>query len=79
MTSPYTVIAGVKENVQWSLDILRLNFDAPHSRGYSPKKIVYLTSYVDVRLEDNYRTKNGILCDLTFWAVEFLDYMEKFL
>lgn len=52
--------------------ILRLNFDLPHNTRYSPKKIVYPTAYVDVRLEPDYKSKNALLCDLTFWAVQFL-------
>ena len=52
--------------------ILRLNFDLPHNKRYSPKKIEYPTAYVDVRLEPDYKSKNALLCDLTFWAVQFL-------
>ena len=52
--------------------ILRLNFELPHNKRYSPKKIEYPTAYVDVRLEPDYKSKNALLCDLTFWAVQFL-------
>ncbi len=52
--------------------ILRLNFEQPHNRRYSPKKIEYPTAYVDTRLEPDYQSKNAFLCDLTFWAVQFL-------
>ena len=52
--------------------ILRLNFDLPHNKRYSPKKIEYPTAYTDVRLEPNYKSKNALLCDLTFWAVQLI-------
>ena len=52
--------------------ILRMNLDTPHNKRYSPKQIVYPTPYVDVRLEPDYQRKNAFLCDLTFWAVQFL-------
>ena len=52
--------------------ILRMNFSVPHNKRYSPKKIEYTGAYSDVRLEADYKNKNVLLCDLTFWAVEFL-------
>ena len=52
--------------------ILRLNFSLPHNKRYSPIKIEYPTPYVDVRLESDYKKKNALECDLTFWAVQFL-------
>ena len=63
------------ENVKQALagdGILRMNFGLPHSKRYSPKKIEFPTAYEDVRLEPNYTAKTSLLCDLTFWAVEFL-------
>lgn len=56
--------------------ILRMNFKAPHNKRYSPKKIEYNSTYNDVRLEADYKNKNALLCDLTFWAVEFLHLVE---
>ena len=52
--------------------ILRMNFDLPHNKRYSPKKIEYPTPYNDVRLEPDYKRKYALECDLTFWAVQFL-------
>lgn len=66
-------------NVKQAIDkdgILRMNFDVPHNKHYSPKKIKYPTPYVDVRLEPDYKSKTALLCDLTFWAVQFLYLAE---
>jgi len=70
-------------SVENSLDddgVLRLRFDLPHNKHYSPRYIEYPTKYVDTRLEPYYqpRVKNpvGLLCDLTFWAVQFLHYTK---
>lgn len=52
--------------------ILKMRFDLPHNKRYSPKKIEYPTPYVDVRLEPDYSRKYAFECDLTFWAVQFL-------
>ncbi len=52
--------------------ILRMRFDVPHNRHYSPKALAWPGAYSDVRLEEDYRDPKGMLCDLTFWAVEFL-------
>lgn len=56
--------------------ILRMNFDAPHNKRYSPKKIEYPSAYNDVRLESDYKRKYALECDLTFWAVEFLHLID---
>ena len=39
------------ENAIGSDGILKMNFDRPHNKRYSPKRIEYPTPYVDVRLE----------------------------
>ena len=52
--------------------ILKMKFDIPHNKRYSPKKIEYPTPYIDVRLEEDYKRKYALECDLTFWAVQFL-------
>ena len=49
-----------------------MNFDKPHNKHYSPKYIEYPSPYGDVRLEADYKQERALLCDLTFWAVEFL-------
>ena len=52
--------------------ILKMRFDIPHNRRYSPGMIEYPTPYADVRLEADYKRKYALECDLTFWAVQFL-------
>lgn len=68
-------VANVKEAIDKD-GILRMNFDVPHNKRYSPKKIEYTGPYTDVRLEADYKNKKAPLCDLTFWAVEFLYLVE---
>ena len=72
------VIRESVENVAEAINkdgILRMNFDQPHNKRYSPKYIEYPTAYVDVRLEADYKDKKALLCDLTYWAVEFLHFV----
>lgn len=64
-------VANVKEAIAKD-GILRMDFDRPHNKRYSPLHIPYPTAYVDVSLEADYKDKNALLCDLTYWAVEFL-------
>ena len=73
------VIRRSADAVRAALDsdgILRMDFSVPHNKRYSPKKIEYTGSYGDVRLEADYKSKHGLLCDLTFWAIEFLYLVE---
>jgi len=56
--------------------ILRIDLASPHNRRYSPKNIEYPTPYTDVRLEPDYKRKYAFECDLTFWAVQFLNLVE---
>lgn len=60
------------ENAIGSDGILKMKFEVPHNKRYSPKRIEYPTPYVDVRLEADYKRKYALECDLTFWAVQFL-------
>jgi hypothetical protein len=64
-------IANIKQALNGD-GILKVNFELSHNKHYSPKKIEYSTPYVDVRLEHDYKSKTSLMCDLTFWAVEFL-------
>lgn len=69
------VLRETSENIKEALtadSILRMRFDLPHNKRYSPKNIEYPTPYVDVRLEPDYKRKYALECDLTFWAVQFL-------
>jgi hypothetical protein len=56
--------------------ILKMRFDLPHNKRYSPKNIEYPGAYTDVKLEADYKRKYALECDLTFWAVEFLSLLE---
>ena len=78
------VLAESAVNILHSLDdngILRLRFDLPHNKKCSPRFLEYPTKYVDTRLEQYYKSRQtepvGLLCDLTFWAVQFLTLVEK--
>lgn len=68
------------ENSREAMDadgILRLDFRRLRNKRYSPKSIEYPGAYVDVRLEADYADETALLCDLTFWAVEFLHLYEN--
>lgn len=56
--------------------IMKMRFDLPHNKRYSPKAIEYPTPYVDVRLETDYKHKYALECDLTFWAVQFIFFVK---
>lgn len=67
-------------NVREAIDsdgILRMWFDLPHNKRYSPKNIEYPTAYMDVRLEPDYKRKYALECDLAFWAVQFLHLVKE--
>ena len=69
------IIRESVKNVMEAIDtdgILRMMFDLPHNKRYSPKNIEYPTAYVDMRLEADYKRKYALECDLTFWAVQLL-------
>lgn len=57
--------------------ILKMNLAQPHNRHYSPKNITYPTPYVDMRLEEDYKSGHGLDCDLTFWAVQLKALVEN--
>lgn len=52
--------------------ILYINLEQPHNKHYSPKYLQYPSAYTDVMLEASYKDNKALLCDLTFWAIEFL-------
>lgn len=64
-------IAGIEDAIGGD-GILKMRFDLPHNKRYSPKNIEYPNPYADVRLEPDYKRKYALECDLTFWAVQFL-------
>ena len=74
-----SIIRESVNNIQEAIDadgILRMRFDLPHNKRFSPKSIEYPTAYVDVRLEPDYKRKYALECDLTFWAVQFLTLVK---
>ncbi len=64
-------IAGIEDAMKDD-GILKMRFDLPHNKRFSPKIIDYPTAYADVRLEPDCKRKYALECDLTFWAVQFL-------
>ena len=57
------VIKDSVANVESAIDgdgILRMRFDVPHNKRYSPKAIEYPTAYVDVRIEPDYERKYAL-------------------
>jgi len=77
------VIKESVNNVLEAIDadgILRMNFSKPHNKRYSPRYLVYPGAYNDDRLEPFYEPRKkepiGLLCDLTFWAVQFLTLVK---
>ena len=71
------VIRQSADNINEALEkdgILRLDFGKPYNKHYSPEYLKYPAPYTDVMLEESYKNKNALLCDLTFWAIEFLYY-----
>ena len=74
------VLKETKENILNALDqngVLRMNLKKANNPRYSPKSLLYPTPYTDVRLEENYKQKYALDCDMTFWAVELLHWLEK--
>lgn len=74
------VIRDSIDNLEEALSddgIFRLNLKLLHNKRYSPMNIEYPTSYVDVRLEPDYKSKKALLCDLTFWALQFLHLCDR--
>jgi hypothetical protein len=67
------VIRESAANVREAIDadgILRTKFK---KSSFSP----YPTAYVDVRLEPDHKRKYALECDLTFWALQFLTFVEE--
>lgn len=57
--------------------ILRFDMRNVKNKRNTPRYIEYPGAYCDVRLEADYSDKTAIDCDLTYWAVEFLHYVEN--
>ena len=67
------IIRESTDNVRGAIGedgILRTNFK---KSSFSP----YPTAYADVALEYDHKRKYALECDLTFWAVQFLHYVNK--
>ena len=57
--------------------ILRPDFRRLHNKRYSPESIEYPGACVDVRPEADYADETALLCDMTFWVMEFLHLCEN--
>lgn len=67
------------KNIKEAIDvegILQTYFYLPKYKRYLANNIEYPTAYVDVKLEPDYKRKYAQECDLTFWAVQFLKFVE---
>ena len=67
------IIRKSVENIKQAIDkdgILQTNLK---KSNLSP----YPTAYADVVLEPNRKQKYALECDLTFWAVQFLNLIEN--
>lgn len=74
------VIRESAANIEEALSrdgILRMDFNVPHNKRYSPKRLEYPTAYTDIRLESDYNSQTALDCDLTFWAVQFLQLVNN--
>jgi hypothetical protein len=57
---------------------LRLNFESEaHRKAFTAGKYKAVGGYGEVFLELDYKKKTALDCDLTFWAVQFLHFMER--
>ena len=73
-------IRETADNVREALatdGILRFDMRNVNNKRNTPRYIEYPGAYCDVRLEADYSDKTAIDCDLTYWAVEFLHYVEN--
>lgn len=73
------VIKESVSNIEEELEkdgILRMYSVIPKDKCYRAQKIGFPSAYIDVRLEADYKIEKAWLCDLTFWAVQFL-YLVK--
>ena len=73
------VLRETAEQIRLATDergVLRMRFDLPHNRRYSPKALEYPWPYSDLKLEPG-RDQRSIDCDLTFWAVELMHLINK--
>lgn len=74
------VIRESADNVREALaadGILRFDTRNLKNKRNTPRYIEYPGAYCDVRLEADYTDKTAIDCDLTYWAVEFLHYVNN--
>ncbi|MDR1117052.1 MAG: hypothetical protein LBL09_02255 [Oscillospiraceae bacterium] len=65
-------ISNLKEAI--SADgILHIAFESAYQKRTFFESAKWSGAYTDVFLEDDYKRKNALECDLTFWAVQFLN------
>ena len=58
--------------------ILRSNFESSYQKRRFKEGLKYPGPYAEIALEQEYRNDIAIWCELTFWAVKFLDIVENF-
>lgn len=74
------VIRESADNVREALaadGILQFDTRNLKNKRNTPRYIEYPGAYCDVRLEVDYSDMTAVDCDLTYWAVEFLHYIDN--
>jgi len=57
--------------------IIKIRFDNTYNKQRYLNMLKYTTAYAEVGLEDNYKNKTSLECNLTFWALQFLKLVEN--
>lgn len=57
--------------------ILRVQFESPYRKRHFKLNMQYPGPYSEISLEPNHKTDTAIWCELTFWAVQLLNILEK--
>jgi len=68
---------AVQENLTANDGILTMSFESTYQRRAYTENFKYSTPYAEIGLEPDYRKPEALRCNLTFWAVQFLDYYER--
>jgi hypothetical protein len=57
--------------------IMHVKFNSSYQKQRYLKMLEYTTAYSEVGLEENYKREKALECDLTFWAIQFLNFVNK--
>jgi len=74
-----SIIKESVKNVKEALSddgVMRIKFDTAYTKKRYLDMLKYPTAYAEAGLEDDYKRKNALECDLTFWAIKFLKLVE---